>query len=46
MNLAYIISAYKLPDQLTRLVNRLATDTAHFFVHVDGNAEDATRRAV
>jgi hypothetical protein len=41
MNLAYIISAYKLPDQLTRLVNRLATDTTHFFVHVDRSADDA-----
>jgi hypothetical protein len=43
-NLAYIISAYKLPDQLTRLVRRLDTKTASFFVHVDRKTDDATYR--
>jgi hypothetical protein len=42
--LAYIISAYKLPDQLTRLVRRLDTETASFFVHVDRKTDDATYR--
>jgi hypothetical protein len=35
MRVAYIISAYKLPDQLIRLVRRLSTDSAGFFLHVD-----------
>lgn len=43
-DLAYIISAYRLPDQLTRLVRRLDTETASFFVHVDRKTDDATYR--
>lgn len=43
-NLAYIVSAYKLPDQLTRLVRQLDTETASFFVHVDRKTDDATYR--
>jgi hypothetical protein len=35
MNVAYIVSAYKLPHQLVRLVRRLHTDGSHFLVHVD-----------
>src|SRR5215467_5924806 len=35
MKLAYIISAYKYPEQLTRLIHRLDTDSTAFFVHVD-----------
>lgn len=35
MNFAYIISAYKLPDLLIRLVNRLQSENATFFIHVD-----------
>jgi hypothetical protein len=35
MNVAYIVSAYKLPDQLVRLVHRLRTEGTHFVVHVD-----------
>lgn len=33
--LAYIISAYKLPEQLVRLVDRLDSPSASFFIHVD-----------
>lgn len=35
MNVAYIVSAYKLPEQLVRLLQRLRTDESHFVVHVD-----------
>lgn len=35
MNIAYIISAYKYPDQLIRLVHRLNTPTSVFLIHVD-----------
>jgi len=44
MNLAYIVSAYKLPDQLARLVTRLNTESSHFFIHVDRKTDDATYR--
>ncbi|MBF2026257.1 MAG: hypothetical protein IGS48_05755 [Oscillatoriales cyanobacterium C42_A2020_001] len=35
MNIAYIISAYKYPQQLARLVYRLNTNSVSFFIHVD-----------
>jgi Core-2/I-Branching enzyme len=35
MKIAYIISAYKYPHQLVRLVRALHTDNTAFFVHVD-----------
>src|SRR5262245_43589610 len=35
MHLAYIISAYKYPLQLLRLIQRLSTSSSSFFVHVD-----------
>jgi len=35
MRIAYIISAYKRSDQLTRLVNKLHTPTSVFLIHVD-----------
>lgn len=35
----YIISAYRQPDQLLRLVARLNTDAATFLIHVDRDAE-------
>jgi hypothetical protein len=35
MNLAFIITAYKYPEQLIRLVSRLYEPNRHFFVHVD-----------
>jgi hypothetical protein len=44
MNLAYIVSAYKLPDQLIRLVLKLNSETSHFFIHVDRKTDDATWR--
>ena len=35
MKIAYLVSAYKLPDQLVRLVGRLREGDAHVVVHVD-----------
>lgn len=35
MNLAYIISAYKYPIQLIRLVRKLHTTGTTFFIHID-----------
>ena len=35
MKIAYIISAYKYPDQLIRLIGRLQDEQASFFVHID-----------
>ena len=54
MRIAYIISAYKLPQQLVRLVERLDAEGASFFIHVDqktsraafvGMSEPLARRA-
>jgi hypothetical protein len=44
VKLAYIISAYKLPEQLRRLVETLATDTSSFVIHVDKKTDDGTYR--
>ena len=38
VNLVYIISAYRLPDQLVRLVTRLRTENATLLVHIDKKA--------
>jgi Core-2/I-Branching enzyme len=38
MAVAYLIRAHHRPEQLVRLVERLASPTATFFVHVDGRA--------
>lgn len=38
IGLAYIISAYKLPGQVVRLIQRLNAPGASFFVHVDKKA--------
>jgi hypothetical protein len=35
MKLLYIISSYKYADQLVRLISRLNTRNAYFYVHVD-----------
>jgi hypothetical protein len=35
MRVAYVISAYKLPDQLVRLVQRLESPNSSFAIHVD-----------
>jgi len=42
--LAYLISAYRDPEHLARLVRGLDED-ADFFVHVDANVDDAPFRA-
>jgi core-2/I-Branching enzyme len=39
MNLAYIITAHKNPDQMARLIERLNTEGATFFVHIDKGAD-------
>ena len=41
MNLAFIITAYKYPEQLIRLVGRLYEPNRHFFVHVDKKTSPA-----
>jgi hypothetical protein len=41
MRLAYIISAYKRPEQLGRLVHRLAAPGASFAIHVDAKTPDS-----
>jgi hypothetical protein len=46
MKLAYIISAYKYPDQLIRLIGRLATGDAQFLVHVDKRTDSAAYRTM
>jgi hypothetical protein len=38
VSLVYIISAYRLPEQLIRLVRRLRSDNATILVHVDKKA--------
>jgi hypothetical protein len=40
MNLAYILSAYKHPRQVCRLIDRLNAPANAFFVHVDKKADD------
>ena len=37
-NLVYIISAYRLREQLVRLVTRLRTENATVLVHIDKKA--------
>jgi hypothetical protein len=44
LKLVYIVSAYKLPDQLVRLVSRLNTGTAFFLIHVDKKTDEAVFR--
>lgn len=46
MKIAYIISAYKYPGQLVRLISRLDQEGATFFVHVDKKAADFVYQAV
>lgn len=40
MRIAYIISAFKQPEQLVRLILRLNSDTATFFIHMDRKSGD------
>ena len=46
MRLTYIILAYKLPDVLIRLVDRLDVGSPSFIVHVDRKTDDATYQAM
>jgi hypothetical protein len=46
MKIGYIITAHTLPEHLVRLVRRLASDNARFFVHVDRRAPDSVYAAV
>jgi hypothetical protein len=45
MKIAYIISAYKYPEQLVRLVSRLNHEAASFLIHVDKKSEDSIYQA-
>lgn len=42
--IAYIISAYKYPGQLLRLVSRLQAEQTYFLIHYDQQASDAEFR--
>lgn len=44
MKIVYIISAYKLPKLLVRLVQRLDGPATRFYVHVDAKTPDAVYR--
>lgn len=44
MRIAYIISAYKYPEQLIRLIFRLNTEGTSFFVHIDKKSDAAIYR--
>jgi hypothetical protein len=44
--IAYVVSAYKYPEQLGRLLRRLSTPTASFAVHVDRKTRPAVFRAM
>jgi hypothetical protein len=46
LSIAYIVSAYKLPRQLTRLVRALQRPQHTFYIHVDANSESAMHDAV
>jgi Core-2/I-Branching enzyme len=44
MRIAYIISAYKSPDLLIRLINRLNTPQSVFLIHVDKRTDNRLYR--
>ena len=46
MNIAYIVSAYKNPDQVVRLIRRLDGEHAQFLVHVDKKTNEAVYRRI
>jgi hypothetical protein len=46
MRIAYIISAYKFPDLLIRLVHRLHTPTSVILIHVDKRTDDKQYRQI
>jgi hypothetical protein len=46
MKIGYIITAHTLPEHLVRLVRRLESDAARFFLHVDRRAADGVMAVV
>jgi Core-2/I-Branching enzyme len=46
VRIAYVISAYRRPEQLVRLVRRLAGDDVRFFVHVDSKTREHVFRSM
>lgn len=46
MRVGYIITAHTLPEQVVRLVRRLDSENARFFVHLDARAPEAVARTV
>jgi hypothetical protein len=46
MKIGYIITAHTLPEHLVRLVRRLESDNARFFIHVDRRAADGVMTVV
>jgi hypothetical protein len=47
VRIAYVVSAYKNPDHLSRLVHRLHTGLeTRFLLHVDRKTDEATHRAM
>lgn len=46
MSIAYIISAYKLPGMLVRLVNRLDGPGTRIYIHVDSKTDEEVYRAM
>jgi hypothetical protein len=44
--IAYVVSAYKYPQQLGRLLRRLSTPTASFSIHVDRKTSPTVFRAM
>ena len=46
MRIAYIVLAHQYPDQLVRLIHRLNTETASFFIHIDRKTDSSFYRRV
>lgn len=46
MRIAYVISAYRRPEQLLRLIGRLAAEDARFYVHVDSKTREPVFRTM
>jgi hypothetical protein len=46
MKIGYIITAHTLPEHLVRLVRRLESDNARFFIHVDRSAANGVMTEV
>ena len=46
MKIGYIITAHALPEHLIRLVRRLESDNARFFIHIDAQAPAGVMAAV